>query len=186
MTSGSSYEKDIMKVRTVTLFYIAFFCIFSVFISADTLTSEMQRLQPFVGKWKTRSVYPDSGLTAPGVLEYRWILGGKWLFIEFIGKHPKRKHWGAYSFIRHDKDRKCYLCYDIYDETAPILSTGYWIDKQTIRFEDRNAKIHWGIDYTIRRDGSIYQENWVMREGKRSITLKTTYKRLPTKQSGRK
>ncbi len=82
------------------LFLSALFIInYSISLNADTSSDQMERLTPFLGKWKTLSVFQNSGLKAPGVLEYKWILGKKWMFIEFIGQHPKRNVLSAYGFF---------------------------------------------------------------------------------------
>ncbi len=168
-----------MKKSLIVLVLFLIIFNFSICLKADSTSDKMKRLTPFLGKWKTLSIYQNNGLKAPGVLEYKWILGKKWMFIEFIGKHPKRKVWGAYGFFRYDQKRKCYISYDIFDENEPAFTTGYWLKDKTLRFEDKNNKKPWGIDYTIKKDGSIYQENWLInKDKKRIITLKTYYTKI--------
>lgn len=166
------------KLYTLALFSLLIFSS-TLLLNAGTDSDPMEKLTPFLGKWKTMSIYQKDGLKAPGVLEYRWVLGKKWMFIEFVGQHPKRENWGAYAFFRYDKKRKCYISYDIFDEREPLFTTGHWLSKDTIRFEDKESKNKWGIDYTIKPDGAIYQENWVInKDGKRVITLKTYYTKI--------
>jgi hypothetical protein len=156
---------------SIVIFFNSFFV-----LNAGTDKDFMKKLEPFVGKWKTLSIYQESGIKAPGLLEYRWILGKKWMFIEFTGNHPNKKNWGAYGFFRYDEEKKCYISYDIFNENEPTYTTGYWLNDKTLRFEEKGK---WGIDYTIKPDGSIYQENWKRdKKSKRIITLKTDYLRI--------
>jgi len=172
--------KKYINLFIIITFLSIVFPVFSAGTVINTIKNdEMKKLEPFVGKWKTLSVYQKTGLKAPGILEYRWILGKKWMFIEFIGKHPKKKYWGAYGFFRYDTKKKCYISYDIFDENEPTFTTGYWLNTKTLRFEDNKNEKVWGIDYTLTDKGNIYQENWVKnKENKRTVTLKTTYTRI--------
>ncbi len=146
--------------------------------AGDTAPEAMQKMAPFIGKWKTVSLYPERGLMVPGQLEYRWVLGKNWVLVIFEGQHPERKYWEAIAMIRYDPEKKCYISHDYFNERDPVLMTGFWINSRTIRFEIRDDNGSSGIDYTVNPDGSIYQENWILPKGKeRKVTLKTDYTR---------
>lgn len=147
--------------------------------AGDEAKEQMKKMEPFLGKWITKSVYPDKNLTVPGKLEYRWILGKNYMMIEFVGNHPEREYWEAYAMIKYDKKKKKYVSFDFFDEGDPVVSVGYWMSKDTVRFEAEDQS--WGIDYTLKKSKAgtvVYQENWVKpKDGKRKITLKTDYTR---------
>lgn len=141
-------------------------------------TTMMKKLLPLAGKWQTTSVSQKTGFKAPGNLEYRYVLGGDWMFVEFIGKHPKRKIWQAYVMIKYDIEKKCYVSWDFFNKNDPVLMTGKWVKNNTLRFESEHDGVLSGIDYTIKKDKTIYQENWVInKEKNHKVTLKTHYKR---------
>ncbi len=174
-----------MKNKTILSIFILLLMA-SVSLSADATApaaeKQMKKLEPFVGKWKTRSVYPDKELEVHGHLEYRWVLGKTWLLNQFVGKHPEKDYWEAYAMIKYDAAKQCYVSHDFFNGNDPIIMTGTWITKNTIRFQYKDEKGKWGIDYTAKPDGSIYQENWVEgKKGTRKITLKTDYTRVPEK-----
>jgi hypothetical protein len=147
-----------------------------------TAPEAMRKLAPFMGKWKTVSLYPQQGLKVPGQLEYRWVLGRNWVLVIFKGRHPERTYWEAIAMIRYDPEKKCYISHDYFNERDPLLMTGYWITPETLRFEMKGDHGSSGIDYTVKPDGSIYQENWIHPGGsRRKITLKTDYTRLNVK-----
>ena len=138
----------------------------------------MKRLVPLAGKWHTTSISQKTGFKAPGELEYRFVLGEDWMFVEFIGKHPKRKVWQAYVMIKYDIGKKCYVSWDFFNKNDPVLMTGEWIKENTLRFKSEHEGILSGIDYFVKEDKTIYQENWVIdKEKNHTITLKTYYKR---------
>ena len=146
--------------------------------SGETLSSEMSRFHPFIGKWNTVSIFPESGLRVVGELEYRWVLGKNWVMVEFVGKHPEREYWEAYALIRHDSRGKHYVSYDFFNEKDPVQMIGKWISPRTLRFEISDKKSRSGIDYTIQDNGTVYQENWIEDPGKgKKITLRTYYSR---------
>jgi hypothetical protein len=150
--------------------------------AVDRASGAMEKLAPFIGKWKTVSLYPGRGLQVPGELEYRWVLGKNWVLVIFTGQHPEREYWAAIAMIKFDPIKKCYISHDFFNEGDPIQMTGFWITPTTIRFEIKDEKGSSGIDYTVKPDGAIYQENWILPKGKgRKITLKTDYTRLNVK-----
>lgn len=162
------YANFLLLLLIVTTTYL--------FSNDGQLTEDMKKLKPFVGKWKTRSIYPEKGLEVSGDLEYRWILGKNWMLVEFVGKHPERAFWEAYAMIKFDKSRNCYISYDFFNANDPIIMAGIWISPKTLRFETENGKGKSGIDYTLKKDGTIFQENWfIPKNKKKKITLKTFY-----------
>lgn len=147
--------------------------------AADVASEAMQKMTPFVGKWKTVSLYPERGLKVPGELEYRWVLGKNWVLVIFVGQHPERKYWEAIAMIKFDVEKKCYISHDFFNEMDPVQMIGFWVTPRTLRFEMKDTDGSSGIDYTLKSDGTIYQENWILPKGKkRKITLKTDYTRL--------
>ena len=154
---------------------------FTLFSSVDAFTEQMKKLEPFVGKWKTQSFYPGKDTAVPGELEYRWILGKNWLFIEFVGQHPERAFWEAYAMIKFDTAKNHYVSYAFFNANDPSIMIGSWISIDTFREESKDEKGNStdGIDYTFKKDGSIYQENWIIdKNQERKITLKTYYTKV--------
>lgn len=148
--------------------------------SGDLFTGQMKKLEPLVGKWKTQSFIPGKEAAIPGELEYRWVLGKNWLFIEFVGQHPDRDFWEAYVMIKFDTTKNHYKSYAFFTADNPTIMTGNWISTKTFRLEikDDKGKSLSGIDYTVKADDTIYQENWIIeKNGRKKITLKTYYKR---------
>lgn len=145
-------------------------------VSTEEHCQMMKKLKPLIGNWKTHSRYPDSGLEVNGDLKIRWILGGQWMFVEFVGQHPERSVWEAYALIKFDIKEKCYLSYSFFNEKSPVIMTGSWITNNTIRFETKIKTGISGIDYTVNSDGTIYQENWYIPDhGKKEVLLNTDY-----------
>ena len=162
----------------VLILFVYLGLLFPLF-GGEAVTEPLNKMEPFVGKWKTLSLYPDTGLNVPGVLEYRWVLGKNWLLVDFEGLHPKRDFWAAIAMIKFDEKKNRYVSYDYFDADDPTIMIGHWLDQQTIRFEVSDKKGSSGIDYTLKKNDTVYQENWVHpRGGKRRITLKTDYTRL--------
>ena len=149
----------------------------TIFTYGATKTGAMDKFKPFIGKWETQSLYPDTGLKVPGDLEYRWVLGKNWVLCDFVGRHPERKYWAAIAMIKFDVSKNRYISYDFFNADDPVIMTGYWLSAKTIRFEMKNDEGSSGIDYTVKEDGSIYQENWVRKGTTKNITLKTDYSR---------
>ena len=161
-----------------TIIFLLFGVGFMNFLGAlDNNNDDMMRkLSPFVGKWKTRSVFPESGQVVHGKLEYKFVLGGNWVHIKFVGKHPDRPFWEAIAMIKFDRKKNGYVSYAFFNADEPGIMAGRWISKKTFRLESKNEKGAMGIDYTVKQDGSIYQENWIVpKGGKRKITLRTNY-----------
>ena len=162
----------------ILLFLVGWMAVSGVTPDAGTTSDAMQRMTPFIGKWKTVSLYPDRGLRVPGELEYRWVLGKNWVLVIFVGQHPERVYWEAIAMIRFDPVKNCYISHDFFNDGDPIKMTGSWITPRTIRFELEDEKGLSGIDYTVKADGTIFQENWIIRKDKKKkVTLKTTYTR---------
>jgi hypothetical protein len=169
--------KKRMKV-VLTLLVVSPLFLFS---TGNSFREQMNKLGPFVGKWKTHSIYPGKDGVIPGDLEYRWILGKNWMMVEFVGQHPERDYWEAYAMIKFDTVKNHYISYEFFNADNPTLMIGTWISPQTLRFETRDEKgnSEGGIDYTIKENGTIYQENWrINKDNRREITLKTDYTRV--------
>jgi hypothetical protein len=54
---------------------------------AASLSPEHEAIAFLIGEWRTTSTFAD-GRTGTGRLEYRWVLGGAWMKVEFRGRHP--------------------------------------------------------------------------------------------------
>ncbi|MCP4221524.1 MAG: DUF1579 domain-containing protein [bacterium] len=171
-----------MKRNMYRVFFIFLMLAFYSLVAAETPVDPMKKLEPFVGKWKTVSMYTQGalkGIKIPGDLEYRWILGKSWMFVEFVGHHPKRPYWEAYAMIKYDKAKGRYISHDFFNADDPVLMTGFWLSPQTLRFEIKSGKGKSGIDYTLKEDGTLYQENWSKSGTDEAvIRLKTWYTRV--------
>ena len=158
------------------LFFVMLITGFMSFLSALNNNAEdmLKKMTPFIGKWKTCSVFVDSGLEVKGNLEYRFVLGGHWIHVEFVGNHPSRPFWQAYVMIKYDEKKQSYVSHAFFSSGDPEMMNGHWISGKTLRFESKNEAM--GIDYTINDDGTIYQENWIKpKGGEKKLTLKTSY-----------
>jgi hypothetical protein len=175
--TGDPFRRNSM--RKLSIIILLFMLLFSgVFANGETKSAAMKKFTPFIGKWKTLSLYPDRGLQVPGDLEYRWVLGKDWVLCDFVGRHPERNYWAAIAMIKFDAAKNRYISYDFFNADDPTTMTGHWISSSTIRFEVTDDNGSSGIDYSVTEDGSIYQENWVLPKGKtKRITLKTDYTR---------
>jgi len=168
-----------MKLYTGILIFLICFTFLIPLHAVEQVVEPMKKMEPFVGKWKTLSLYPDKGLKVPGVLEYRWVLGENWLMVDFVGDHPQRDFWAAIAMIKFDAKKNRYISYEYFNADDPTIMTGYWLNEKTIRFEVTGDTGSSGIDYTLTEEGAVYQENWVhSKKGKRKITLKTDYTRI--------
>jgi hypothetical protein len=150
----------------------------SIFSSEDTISIQMKKFEPFIGKWKTRSIVPGRKLELSGDIQYRRILGKNWLLVEFVGQHPERDFWEAYVMIKFDVIKGLYVSHAFFSADDPTIMTGSWISDKTFGLEikDKKGKSVSGINYTVKADGTIYQENWKIDDtNQRKITLKTYY-----------
>jgi len=169
-----------VKKWLILFFFMFWITEFSLLLpaSVNNTGKMIKKLKPLIGNWKTHSHYPDSGMEAYGELKIRWILGGQWMFVEFIGQHPERSVWEAYALIKYDSKKSCYLSYSFFNENNPITMTGSWISSTTVRFKIKTNEGISGIDYTVKEDGTIYQENWLApAQGERQVLLKTLYRK---------
>lgn len=172
-------KKQIQFRNRITKIAVPVILFFACQLYASTGSGQtIERLTPFIGKWKTLSLFPESGERVSGNIEYSWVLGKNWVKVEFKGNHPERDYWEAHAMIRFDRMKNYYLSYDFFNTSDPILMIGRWISPDTIRFEFQDEEQHWGIDYTVRQDGTIYQENWqIMTDHQKKITLQTEYQK---------
>jgi len=145
-----------------------------------TAQEQMNKLEPLVGKWKTLSFFTGKAEGIPGELEYRRVLGKNWLLVEFVGKHPEREYWEAYVMIKFDATKNAYVAYSFFGVDGPVIQTGSWVSEKTFRLEIRDEKGNSsGIDYNVKDDGTIYQENWLLdKDNQRQIRLKTVYTKI--------
>ena len=146
-------------------------------VAAQTadLSAEHRRLDFLAGRWSTMSE-TGQGISIPGTLEYEWVLGGQWLKVVFVGQPEDGRVWEAYAMVKYEPTSSEYVSYAFFNANDPIRYRGYPLDGTTLRFEHETADGTFGIDYTDRGDGTVYQENWAMSPGgERTVTLRTTY-----------
>ncbi|MFQ5551397.1 MAG: DUF1579 family protein [Gemmatimonadales bacterium] len=161
------------RYRQLALFWIA--VTGSAELTAQELSPQHQRLAFLEGSWTTRSEFPD-GTVAYGDLEYEWVLGGTWMRVEFVGRHPTRSPWEAHVMMRWVPERGEYVSHVFASPDTPSVFRGRFLDNGVFRVEVPTDDGVAGIDYHP-RDGSVYQENWIEESGSRRVTLRTTYAR---------
>jgi hypothetical protein len=140
-----------------------------------SLSPEHEAIAFLIGEWRTTSTFAD-GRTGTGRLEYRWVLGGAWMKVEFRGRHPDGVLWDTHVMQRWHEERGEYEAWIFPAEGDPLRYRGTMIEPGVYRIalEPRPGVVT-GIDYHRRDDGSIYQENWVLGDEGRRVTLRTTY-----------
>lgn len=142
------------------------------------LSPEHERIAFLVGEWRTSSEFPD-GAEGEGELEYRWVFDGRWMNVEFHGSHPRGAPWEAHVMQRWNPEDEAYESWVFRGDGPPLRYRGSSPDPGFFRVEHTSeAGVTVGIDYHEQSDGSVYQENWVMEEGERSVTLQTQYSRM--------
>ena len=145
------------------------------------LSPEHEQIQFLMGEWQTLSEYPD-GTIVPGELSYRWVLGGAWMRVEFQGDPPGGGVWEAHVMQRWSPDEEEYEVWVFAGPGPPVRYRGSSPEPGVYLVEARTEDgLRTGIDYRLMDDGAIYQENWVVTEGQRQITLRTAYE--PTESS---
>lgn len=160
--------------------HIGYMLILAVLLGAAPVTaqnddSKLKAISFLEGEWQTRSVYPESGLEAPGLLKYEIVMGGAWMKITFFGNHPEREVWEAHGMITRD-GRGTFLSYLFSASSEPAVYKGFILEGGGFRIYRDIEHGTAGIDYLPQPDGTIYQENWSQRAGgKRVITLQTWY-----------
>jgi hypothetical protein len=138
----------------------------------------MKKLQPLIGKWKTESLLLNKNVKAPGDLQYRYVLGGRFVLCEFVGKHPDKPVWEAIVMITYDPAKGHYLGHSYFNSDQPMIMTGSFSKPHVFTLEYQSETVHFGIDYQFKTNGLIYQENWAIDpSGQRKITMKTDYKK---------
>jgi hypothetical protein len=145
-------------------------------ISAQSsLSAEHERIAFLVGEWRTSSEFPD-GQVGEGELEYRWVFDGQWMKVEFQGSHPQGAPWEAHVMQRWNPENDAYEAWVFRGDGPPLVYRGSSPEPGLFRVEHTSdAGVTIGIDYREQPDGSVFQENWMIDEGERSVTLKTTY-----------
>lgn len=140
------------------------------------LSPEHRRIDFLAGEWITRSEFPD-GTVAEGRLSYRWVLGGGWMQVVFVGDAPDGGVWETYAMQRWNPDERAYESLVFRDGGPPVRYRGISPEPGVYRIEGTNAQgIRIGIDYRATDDGAVYQENWARVDGERRVTLRTTYR----------
>jgi hypothetical protein len=145
------------------------------------LSPEHERIGFLVGEWHTTSRAPD-GTAREGRLAYRWVLGGAWMRVEFVGDTPPGVIWEAHVMQRWNPDAGEYEAWAFAGDGPPIRYRGHSDGPGHFGIQATSADgATSGIDYHRRDDGTVYQENWALRDGARQVTLTTTYRRAGTR-----
>lgn len=148
----------------------------SLLSAQPALSEEHRRIDFLVGEWRTTSEFPD-GRTGEGELEYRWVFEGAWMKVEFTGEHPDGVLWEAHAMQRWDPDSGTYQSWVFRPGGPPLRYEGATPEPGLYRIrhtsEDGTTS---GIDYRRQDDGTVAQENWVLEEGERRVTLRTRYR----------
>jgi hypothetical protein len=140
------------------------------------LSPEHERIHFLVGEWRTTSEFPD-GQEGRGELSYRWVQGGSWMKVEFIGDPPGDGRWEAHVMQRWNEAVGAYEAWVFPEGGPPLLYQGSSEGPGHYRVEytpEGGPTI--GIDYLRQDDGSVHQENWVQENGERMVTLRTRYR----------
>jgi hypothetical protein len=142
------------------------------------LSPEHERIDFLVGSWRTASESPD-GRIRHGTLSYRWVLGGAWMRIEFVGEAGAGDVWEAHGMQRWNAGAGEYEAWIFAADGPPVRYRGMTPAPGTFRVELTTPDgITSGIDYRRTDGGAVFQENWVVRDGVRHVTLRTNYTRL--------
>jgi len=165
-----------MKYYTHSLLILALMAACLTVVAQED-ESWQTRLSFLEGTWNTLSVYPDTGVEAPGMLTYEWVLGGAWMKFTFIGDHPQAPIWEAHGMMGWENGSL--VSYAFFSADPPVHYAGSFLEDGTFRIELNNDGTRSGIDYSPTENGGVYQENWLIdSEGKRHVRLKTTYTRI--------
>ncbi len=139
------------------------------------LSPEHERIAFLAGEWRTTSEFPD-GTVVEGDLTYRWVMGGAWMQVEFRGEPPDGSLWEAHVMQRWNPAEEEYEAWSFPEEGDPIRYRGASPESGFFRIERTDPEgTTSGIDYREREDGSVHQENWILENGERRVTLRTTY-----------
>lgn len=141
-----------------------------------SLSPEHERIDFLVGEWRTTSQFPD-GTAAEGELTYRWVLGGGWMQVVFVGQAPDGGFWETYAMQRWNPEVGAYESLVFRDGGPPLRYRGH--SPEPGRYEIEGATADGtlvGIGYQATDDGAVYQENWALVDGERHVTLRTTYR----------
>ena len=141
-----------------------------------SLSPEHERIDFLVGEWRTTSQFPD-GTSAEGELSYRWVLGGGWMQVVFVGQAPDGGVWETYAMQRWNPELGAYESLVFRDGGPPVRYRGHSPGPGRYEIEGTAADgTLIGIDYQATDDGAVYQENWALVDGERRVTLRTHYR----------
>lgn len=140
------------------------------------LSEAHQRIDFLVGQWHTVSEFPD-GRIGEGALEYRWVFDGAWMKVEFHGEHPDGALWEAHGMQRWVPEAGAFRSWVFRPDGPPLQYRGSVPEDGLFRMEyTSEAGVTSGIDYHRLDDGTVYQENWVVEDDQRRVTLQTDYR----------
>lgn len=134
-----------------------------------------QRLAFLVGHWEAVSEHLSTGQQTAWEVEFRWVMGGRWLLMTFLGNPEDGTPWDADAMVKYEPDHDAYKAMVFVSRSEPIPYFGGWVDENTLRFEIELPYGLAGVDYTKRPGGTVLQENWLENfDGTRTPTLRTT------------
>jgi hypothetical protein len=142
----------------------------------EALSPEHQAIDFLIGEWRTTSEFPD-GRMGEGELEYRWVLGGSWMRVEFTGEHPDALPWEAHVMQRWNPETDAYEAWVFGGDADPLRFRGVLLAEGHFRVQySPEEGVVTGIDYHEMEDGTVLQENWMEDGGGRWLTLQTSYR----------
>jgi len=142
----------------------------------EVLSAKHQAIDFLIGEWRTISEFPD-GRVGEGELEYRWVLGGSWMRVEFTGEHPDALRWEAHVMQRWNPSIDAYEAWVFGGDADPLRFRGVLVGDGHFRVEySPEEGVVTGIDYHRMEDGTVLQENWMEDAGGRWLTLQTSYR----------
>ncbi len=151
-------------------------------IFAQEQSEFQQRLNFFVGEWKSVSVNQKIGEESIGNSSVHWIMAGKWLQWKFIAQ-LKQGHLEVLTLINYHKEKNQYAFYSFNPiDDEPIPHYGNWLDENTLKIKTDFQCIEVRVDFKLKENGNFYQEHSrIHSSGEWIMTSRTKYSRLQKK-----
>ncbi len=97
--------------------------------------SDLMQMQKLTGYWTwNQSIWPFPGshpVSLKGICASKWILGNRYVRLEFKYVNENADTEIGYIFIGHDQMLNTYSFYEIFSTlTSPIIGTGEWNEKK--------------------------------------------------------
>ena len=144
--------------------------------SLSNAQEQDQRLDYFIGEWKSVSASQSTGEEITGHSIVRRVIGEKWL--EWIFRMPLEDgELEVITLINYDDVKKQYAFYSFNPmDEEPIPHFGNWIDGKRLRLKtDFGGELVW-VEFVL-KDESHFEQVHSRRtsDGKKEITGTTTY-----------